>query len=296
MDQFASTMSGMALASSTTRSTTAPTPTQSTTNHLGGGGNSSTPKLSPATSLPFTFLIAFIAIFLFFIACGCGSRRYILQMRRRLSMHGREPAAVAPKVAGSDLEKPVLWDVQARMEAEDEGGWARVEKDGVRSEKEWAGMQPLSATYLRAPEDSSLPAYSAGLSRPPRWRARRIGLPPVLIRTYDRIPFLPSFISPPAPYLSHDAALTPAKPLPPVVALQMSFTIAMPSERRNHQSHRNMRARNSIGCGESMATSLTSRMSEDSVLDEKRKQREVVDEELGEYVLGMTEVPWRNES
>ncbi|RPD54913.1 hypothetical protein L226DRAFT_571572 [Lentinus tigrinus ALCF2SS1-7] len=97
-------------------------------------GPSNPPSLTPSSSsLPFSFLVTFIAIFLFFLGCGLGSRRVTRTFRRNLGLdvddRGRGRAALVAR------ERPLLWDV-CPMD----------EKNGAHA---WAQLRPLCASYVR---------------------------------------------------------------------------------------------------------------------------------------------------
>ena len=68
--------------------------------------------LTPGSSIPFSFLIAFIALFLFFLGCGLGTRRAAVVLRRNLGLED-------PAVSGSrrkEVVRPVIWDAWPEMD------------------------------------------------------------------------------------------------------------------------------------------------------------------------------------
>ena len=94
--------------SSASPTSTGSAPSETTTHS--GSDDSSDQGLNPNSSLPFSFLITFIAIFLFFLGCGLGSRRVTRTLRRNLGLQvtGLEVERRQPRIP---REKPLLWDV-----------------------------------------------------------------------------------------------------------------------------------------------------------------------------------------
>lgn len=75
------------------------------TSSSSASGNNDTPVSAVTSSLPFTFLITFVVIFVLMLTCGVGSRRIANEIRRNL---GWGPP---PEEGLEKLEPPALWDV-----------------------------------------------------------------------------------------------------------------------------------------------------------------------------------------
>ncbi|KAI0718742.1 hypothetical protein C8T65DRAFT_637950 [Cerioporus squamosus] len=142
------------------QSTRSATPSSSVTPHATSGSSStpnpsSTPQdgspgssaLTPSSSsLPFSFLVTFIAIFLFFLGCGLGSRRVTRTLRRNFGLEvdnrSRGRAGLVAR------ERPLIWDV-CPVEGKDTG-------------HAWAQFRPLCASYVRAiPAGASASDFSS---------------------------------------------------------------------------------------------------------------------------------------
>ncbi|KAH8103024.1 hypothetical protein BXZ70DRAFT_767015 [Cristinia sonorae] len=105
--------------------------------------------LNPGSSIPFSFLIAFIALFLFFLGCGLGTRRAAVVFRRNLGLND----SAAQRSRRVEVVKPAIWDA-----------WPEVDE---RNESErWSDIQPLAFTLIReksqedrtfSPRESRLP-------------------------------------------------------------------------------------------------------------------------------------------
>ncbi|OCH85837.1 hypothetical protein OBBRIDRAFT_797772 [Obba rivulosa] len=300
----------------------------------GGGGGSA---LSTNSSLPFSFLITFVAIFLFFLGCGLGSRRVAYEIRRNLGLVEHSVTSHTSEAQ----ERPVLWDVYPNVVDVSLGG----------GEATWAELMPLSATYIRTkPPDQPSPGHapaspgpaSPSSSSPRRTypssltpavyysRFGRIGAPtpmlarppppppaPVpipaappsaplplsrqhtfrarLLRGALRVPLLtllilrfrPAWILPPRTA----ATPPPYRPKPPVRALQVALMVAMPSPAR-----RRLARAKALEAGFRLEERDTSpegkrrgkkRASQDTEIEEVEGG-----ENLGEYVIGISELPW----
>lgn len=104
----------MAIQSST--GSVSPTSTSTGTNTDNG------PKpLNPSSSIPFSFLIAFIALFLFFLGCGLGTRRVAWALRRGFGLDDLDNDGGHRKKR-RELRKPEIWDVWPE-ELKAEGKW-----------------------------------------------------------------------------------------------------------------------------------------------------------------------------
>nr|VWP01948.1 Mitochondrial division protein 1 [Ganoderma boninense] len=77
-----------------------------------GSGDPGMPGLSSSSSLPFSFLVTFVAIFLFFLGCGLGSRRVTRTLRRNLALEvtGLGPGDNDGRGARIPRKRPLLWD------------------------------------------------------------------------------------------------------------------------------------------------------------------------------------------
>ena len=64
--------------------------------------------LGTKNSIPFSFLIAFLALFVAFMAVGLWARRFANFVRRRLGLPIPEPP---PRYGEQKPARPVIWDV-----------------------------------------------------------------------------------------------------------------------------------------------------------------------------------------
>ncbi|KAI0792270.1 hypothetical protein C8Q75DRAFT_590438 [Abortiporus biennis] len=109
--------------------------TTSTSDSSNGTSNPGS-NITPGSSIPFSFLIAFIALFLFFLGCGLGTRRVAFVIRRSLGLPIQDVDTRRPRK--SHLIKPILWDI-----------YPRIVEEGKSIEDKWVSLHPLSATFLR---------------------------------------------------------------------------------------------------------------------------------------------------
>lgn len=86
--------------------------------------------LNPSSSIPFSFLIAFIALFLFFLGCGLGTRRVAWALRRGF---GLDDLVLDDdrRRRRRELRKPEIWDVWPE-EMKDNGKWDCVKVSSMR--------------------------------------------------------------------------------------------------------------------------------------------------------------------
>lgn len=109
-----------------TSSPLAPTSSSNSTSTDPGGAD-----LNARNSVPFSFLIAFLALFVVFMGLGLWARRIVFFARRRMGL----PVPEQPQSKREARSKrPVLWDVYPDKHAQP-GRWASVE--------------PLSTWYCR---------------------------------------------------------------------------------------------------------------------------------------------------
>ena len=78
----------MALQTLTSSDTAVPTSTPTGD----GGDDSAPPDLNARNSVPFSFLVAFLALFVVFMGLGLWARRIVFFARRRLGLPVPEPA------------------------------------------------------------------------------------------------------------------------------------------------------------------------------------------------------------
>jgi hypothetical protein len=83
-----------------------PTSTQAQTNNTDPGDGA---DLDTRNSVPFSFLIAFLALFVVFMGMGLWARRIVFFARRRMGLPVPEEQPFKRQVAR--LKRPVLWDV-----------------------------------------------------------------------------------------------------------------------------------------------------------------------------------------
>ncbi|PIL23119.1 hypothetical protein GSI_14428 [Ganoderma sinense ZZ0214-1] len=187
-------------------STSAPSDTASSMDG-NGTGNPGMPGLGSSSSLPFSFLVTFVAIFLFFLGCGLGSRRVTRTLRRNLALEVTGLGGDSDRrVARIPRKRPLLWDAfphEAPSSTSSPLGRAG-DGDSVRVfSHPWDVLAPLSATYVR----TSPPAAPAPPLRPPgpqtetmsRWHLGGGGFVPSrgLMRAIPRLPPPPTPRAPP---------------------------------------------------------------------------------------------------
>ncbi|KIL64104.1 hypothetical protein M378DRAFT_178952 [Amanita muscaria Koide BX008] len=154
--------------------------TEPTMSSASNSSNPSTGLGSPGMNFFFGFLIAFIALLLFFVGCGFGARRSLMRTRRLQQQLELEEAVAEGDIEGlvvarknENAKVPIFWD-----------RW--VESTGVEK-REWDGMvvsacnlsscivvddvnKPLAA--MVAPEgvdDAPPPSLYTPLSTTPNW-------------------------------------------------------------------------------------------------------------------------------
>ncbi|KAM6503249.1 hypothetical protein JOM56_000192 [Amanita muscaria] len=134
---------------------------------MSSASNSSNPSTglgSPGMNFFFGFLIAFIALLLFFVGCGFGARRSLMRTRRLQQQLELEEAVAEGDIEGlvvtrknENAKVPIFWD-----------RW--VESGAGVEKREWDGMVPLAA--MVAPEgvdDAPPPSLYSPLSTTPNW-------------------------------------------------------------------------------------------------------------------------------
>ncbi|KAI0758412.1 hypothetical protein BD413DRAFT_591440 [Trametes elegans] len=297
--------------SASSSSSAAPSSTTSQAAASNGGASA----LMGSSSLPFSFLITFIAIFLFFLGCGLGSRRVTRQLRRNLALQitPAPTARIAPV-----REKPILWDVYPG-----ELPLPVILKDGgVRPPAyryAWENLSPLSAAYIRASADAKKSSASvnpepepppmlrwASSLRPHRSMMRTLAatpslarpLPPHTATELSRSPprrtprsepevrwrghRLPQFLARPLlpptmqrPTVVYGTEDTVPEEKEPVKAIQVAVLIAMPSP--EHARARRV-------------------LLDSGKVDAEVEELEVsAGDGLGDYVLGLGRLPWEGE-
>ncbi|OBZ67853.1 hypothetical protein A0H81_12252 [Grifola frondosa] len=307
-------MAFQTLSSSATAETALPS---TTSTDSGSAGSSPSSNPSPNSSLPFSFLITFIAIFLFFLGCGLGSRRVAHELRRNFGI-GVLPAQPSTPASGLPQTRPVLWDVYPEIvgiDVKPEG------KDGA--EYMWEELLPLSTTKVRAPPEPTVtpewsppppdplppplhpppashslgffPARIGGMravptpslarrspARPPPSRPPLAGP-----RRYVPATLLAPLINAASAFFTHQAPRQAEKPEReeeerPVQALQVALLVAMPSAERARLRRARAKQREHADGADIVM--------EDRILDSDSGMG------IGEYVLGMAEAPWSGES
>ncbi|OSD05136.1 hypothetical protein PYCCODRAFT_1450689 [Trametes coccinea BRFM310] len=302
----------MAFQTSSSASTTS---TSSSSQTPASGSMSMPPNLDGNSSLPFSFLITFIAVFLFFLGCGLGSRRVTRQLRRNLGLQ----IAQSPSPSTSRInEKPLLWDVFLSDPP------SRPKSEGATDRYAWENLSPLSATYVRTSSGERNGGSRLAAEPPPhpRWRTTAFLAPgrgfmrslattpslarpppfqhpdtPIRPRTTPRIPEmrwrghrLPDFIArpllpPPEPEEVHGSWDTvELESKSPVRGLEVAVVISMPSVDRAKS-----RKRSEIYASGSPNSSKM-------MVDAEVEEFEVSGgHEAGEYLLGFARLPWERE-
>ncbi|KAI0754288.1 hypothetical protein C8Q80DRAFT_358760 [Daedaleopsis nitida] len=135
-----------------------------------GDPNPNPPTTSnPSSSLPFSFLVTFVAIFLFFLGCGLGSRRVTRTLRRNL---GLEVTGLgSPRAATIARERPLIWDVfpcdslSVLSDSSSKDAKGPSGGTGAAAVHIWSTLIPLCATYVR-PSHAAPPSTSPSPSSP----------------------------------------------------------------------------------------------------------------------------------
>jgi len=227
-------------------------------------------QLNGRNSIPFSFLIAFLALFVAFMCVGLFARRIIYAVRRRLGLPVPEPRQRNQPVKRT---KPVLWDVYPEKS---------------RDVRKWTEMEPLSCWFLRESETS---ADAVSVQAPARTSTEpvtrtttdhnfvaggRMGMAPApppspepQILAQPRLTHLSLFHALIRSWreLTHPVAKRGTLETPQVDALRVAVLVAMPSRDR-HWKEKASRDRKSTASGSSEM------------------------EEVGQMSLGIAEVPW----
>jgi len=135
----------MALQTLTTTDTNA-APTSTSTSDPGGIDPSE--DLNSHNSVPFSFLVAFLALFVCFMGLGLWARRIVFFARRRLGLPVPDPPQ---RYQRARPRKPMLWDVYP---------------DGRVQPEKWEGIGPLSSWYCREVPVVEIPQEDPELTRP----------------------------------------------------------------------------------------------------------------------------------
>ncbi|KAH9932986.1 uncharacterized protein B0H18DRAFT_952131 [Fomitopsis serialis] len=267
---------------STTASSSASSATQ--TGNIGGASQ------PPSGQLPFSFLMTFIAVFLFIVGCGFGTRRLSIELRRTIGHATGRCSALPPT--------PELWDIVPRTCHEAMGKFCE--------------FLPLSVSYVREEKcDPSEPSTSP---------IPQIHFPevPTGLRILEFVPFVSLFIAyrtlrrmrevqaaAAAGTFNHSSTV-PEIPSPPVRAVKVAVLVAMPSPRRPNYRH-SYNSSYSKDAADYAIPSLTYSSRPTGVGEERRKSslstgkerdsgypESVSDEDAAsrELVLGVVQVPW----
>ncbi|KAI0641320.1 hypothetical protein C8Q79DRAFT_929850 [Trametes meyenii] len=312
----------MSPAQSAASSSSSAVPSSSET---GSPGSGMPVNLSGNSSLPFSFLITFIAIFLFFLGCGLGSRRVTRRLRRNLDL---QITPLATSSSSRVREKPVLWDVCPSYYPLD--AKSTVGADHLACRYAWENLTPLSSTYVRTPMPAGERSPGAQPDAVPRARfpwgsttsifpgrgmMRTLAATPALARP------LPPHVAPPAPprrpaqsqpevrWRGHLLPQFIARPLlppnmlrrdignvleecvvedkSPVQAIEVVVLISMPSPEGAKARRLASKATEADGLD-----SDDGKMSVDAEIEELEM---VPEEGLGDYVLGFARAPWADE-
>lgn len=140
-----------------TSSSAFPTSTADSSGSDGDDGN----DLGSRNSVPFSFLIAFLALFVAFMGLGLWARRIVFFARRRLGLPVPDETTMRRQVVRP--KKPVLWDIYPDKEAHAEK-WEAMEVSISASPFEIlilkCSVKPLSVWYCReVPVKPTRPAY-----------------------------------------------------------------------------------------------------------------------------------------
>ncbi|KAI8972884.1 hypothetical protein BD414DRAFT_525183 [Trametes punicea] len=300
------------MAFQTSSAATATTTASSSQTASGGTGVAST--LNGNSSLPFSFLITFIAVFLFFLGCGLGSRRVTSRLRRNLQLQITPVEASFP--AGIS-ERPLLWDVH--LCDPPLAVQSQKASDHCMDRYAWENLSPLSATYVRTPVSPSEREAEAHpeLEPPPpiRW-----GVVSALVpgRGFMRsLATTPSLARPPALHSAVQGRPRPPPPVPEVrwrghllpesIARLLLPPTALPDDANVSSEEHELDVKAPIRALEvavviSMPSLENSRRRTTKVIDRKMGVDAEIEElevsggqGMGDYVLGFARVPWEGE-
>ncbi|KAH9836265.1 uncharacterized protein C8Q71DRAFT_74392 [Rhodofomes roseus] len=275
---------------STTTSSSAATATQ--TGNDGGIGNSTEAQNG---QLPFSFLMTFIAVFVFIIGCGFGTRRLSIELRRAVGN-------AAGQCRSSPLV-PELWDVVPRKACQTAMG-------------KFYEFLPLSVAYVR--EEKHDPTTELPSSSTPPVQIPEL---PRGYRILEFVPFVSIYIAVRTlrrmrQVQAATAAGTfnpslPEAPPPPVRAVNVSVLIAMPSPYRPNPRYSQSSSSYSKDIADysipSLAyssepnpTGLDEEWRNSSVSTGKKRdsgfpgsfEDEDEDAASGEFAIGVVQVPW----
>lgn len=149
---FTSTVSGTATTIVIVTTTSIPNNSNDNNNNTNNGGGGNT--INPGSSIPFSFLIAFIALFLFFLGCGIGTRRVAFAIRRSMGIQDEfETGGRVPR--RETQQQPVLHDV-----------WPKLVDEYGEDNRKWESLQPLSISYVReqVPEEEEPPSLASPMA------------------------------------------------------------------------------------------------------------------------------------
>ncbi|EKM57591.1 uncharacterized protein PHACADRAFT_251287 [Phanerochaete carnosa HHB-10118-sp] len=104
--------------------------------------------LNTRNSVPFSFLVAFLALFVCFMGLGLWARRIVFFARRRLGLPVPELPQRRQRIRP---RKPVLWDMYP---------------DGCVQPEKWEGMEPLSSWFCREVPVVEVPYEDPELTQP----------------------------------------------------------------------------------------------------------------------------------
>lgn len=115
-------------------------------------------ELNGRNSIPFSFLVAFLALFVAFMTIGLCARRIVYYVRLQLGL----PVPLPPqRMQVVKPKKPELWDVYPERGI-DSGRWANMEvSSGISS------LPPPFLTLFVAPASSRCRGGSCGKQIPP---------------------------------------------------------------------------------------------------------------------------------
>lgn len=247
----------MALQTLTSTVTAAPSSTAST-----AATDDPPDNLNSRNSVPFSFLVAFLALFVAFMGLGLWARRIVFFVRRRLGLPVPEPPQ---RRHHARPKKPVLWDVCP---------------DGRVQPDTWEGMEPLSSWYCR-----DVPVVETRQEDPeyvPAWPP----VPPIMQQRMPRRGGVPILNMPPPPSPSQSPPRPWRDRIHPVTSLRNWWLDLLDPMRHVPQKN------GTIGKGAVDQLQVAVFISMPSPVRGKRVSTYGGLEALGEIAIGIAGTPW----
>ncbi|KAF9233420.1 hypothetical protein BU15DRAFT_80126 [Melanogaster broomeanus] len=224
----------------------------------------SPPSTITSASYFFGFIITFVVLLLLFVGCGVGSRRRFTFLGMTWGAGGRQDVdegAFGGRGRGGRRKfvRPVFWEA-----------WMYPKGDPDGQEGRWEGIQPVSASFIRPPLNPSYGAQFKSDHSSLRPSSSQISVTDS--QPHGRLHRLRTALNPYGFHRHHPCTDQPPKPpppeRPPPEAVQIAVMIRMPSP-----------------SSWAWDTGNSERPSTSRSVGEQTS-------ELGEYQIGITQLPW----